>query len=89
MNQNRFHYGMINSSGYNPNYVVNLKYLNLTPPINPSDLLVYGPYQEGPSSQMIPPDWFGYYAYANPNINPSYIPNFTYYMNPQFLPRIR
>ncbi|WP_209121102.1 hypothetical protein [Alkalihalobacillus sp. BA299] len=31
---------------------------NQIPYPSPSELLVYGPYQEGPSSQMIPPEWF-------------------------------
>ena len=47
-----------NYYGYNPSSYSN-PYLNQA--MYPSQQLVYGPYQEGPSSQMIPPDWFKYY----------------------------
>ena len=64
---------------YNPSSYSNPYFNQAT---YPSQQLVYGPYQEGPSSQMIPPDWFKYYVYNNSY--PSNIPS-TPYVNPYTL----
>lgn len=88
-NYNPYYYGMANYNGYQPNYLNTPQYPNQTMYPNLNQLLVYGPYQEGPASQTRPPEWYQNYAYASPYINPSNVPDIAYYMNPQFLPNPR
>lgn len=82
------YYFMMNYGGYPSNNVGNPYYQNQTSYPNPSELLAYGPYQQGPSAQMIPPEWFGYYVQTSPYLT-STVPDIAYYINPQFLPNFR